>query len=172
MDQRLVWTPTFSTQVNTNNIVMWETLQNNADWDCFKTPILQEILKIQNLLQVENCVFSGATRSFQSAGCVRKKPQFAQLNRIRNHFLGCRFEDGRYTRAWLMGSDCYCSSRKYESEQASTVKHVYISNAEANLMEWLMIWIMLILFLQTSILLVGKLCCIYLKATKQWSRWS
>ena len=22
----------------TNNIVMWETQQNNADWDCFKTP--------------------------------------------------------------------------------------------------------------------------------------
>ena len=29
-------------------IVMWETLPNNADWDCFKTPILQEILKTQN----------------------------------------------------------------------------------------------------------------------------
>ena len=26
---------------------MWETLPNNADWDCFKTPILQEILRIQ-----------------------------------------------------------------------------------------------------------------------------
>ena len=31
-----------------NNIVTWETLQNNADWDCFKTPILREILRIQN----------------------------------------------------------------------------------------------------------------------------
>ena len=28
--------------MNTNNIVMWEILQNNADWDCFKTPILRE----------------------------------------------------------------------------------------------------------------------------------
>ena len=27
--------------MNTNSLVMWETLQNNADWDCFKTPILQ-----------------------------------------------------------------------------------------------------------------------------------
>ena len=27
---------------------MWETLPNNADWDCFKTPILQEILRIEN----------------------------------------------------------------------------------------------------------------------------
>ena len=25
--------------MNTNNIVMWETLPNNADWDCSKTPI-------------------------------------------------------------------------------------------------------------------------------------
>ena len=40
----------------------------------------------------------------------------AQLNRIRNHFLGCRCKDGLYTRAWLVGSDRYCSSRKYESE--------------------------------------------------------
>ena len=52
-----------------NNIVMWETLQNNADWDCFRTPILQEILRTRNLLQVEHCAFSEATRSFQSAGC-------------------------------------------------------------------------------------------------------
>ena len=33
--------------MNTNHIVMWVTLQNNADWDCFKTLILREILRIQ-----------------------------------------------------------------------------------------------------------------------------
>ena len=37
-----------------------ETLQNNKDWDCFKTPILQEILRIQNLHQVEHCAFFGS----------------------------------------------------------------------------------------------------------------
>ena len=31
--------------------VTWETLRNNEDWDCFKTPILPEILRIQNLLR-------------------------------------------------------------------------------------------------------------------------
>ena len=41
---------------------------------------------------------------------------FAQFNRIRNHFLVCRFKDGRNTRAWLVGSDRYCSSRKHVSE--------------------------------------------------------
>ena len=34
---------------------MWVILQNNAGWDCFKTPILQEILRTQNLVQVEQC---------------------------------------------------------------------------------------------------------------------
>ena len=60
----------------TNNIVMWETLPNNAEWDCFKTPILQEILRIQNLHQVEHCAFLEAIRLFQSVGCVRNKLQF------------------------------------------------------------------------------------------------
>ena len=43
--------------MNTNSIVMCETLPSNADWDCFKTQILQEILRIQNLLRVEHCAF-------------------------------------------------------------------------------------------------------------------
>ena len=30
--------------------------------DCFKTPILQEILRIQNLHQVEHCAFLEATQ--------------------------------------------------------------------------------------------------------------
>ena len=36
---------------------MWETLQNSADWDCFKTPTLREILRNRNLRQVELCAF-------------------------------------------------------------------------------------------------------------------
>ena len=36
--------------MNTNNIVMWVILLNNADWDCFKTLTSQEILKIQCVL--------------------------------------------------------------------------------------------------------------------------
>ena len=31
--------------------------QNNAGWDCFKTPILWEILRTPNLRQVEHCAF-------------------------------------------------------------------------------------------------------------------
>ena len=43
---------------------------------------------------------------------------------------------------------------------------------ERKFMERLMIWTMLILFPQTWFLLVRKLCCISLKTTWQWSRWS
>ena len=39
---------------------MWETQHSNADLDCFKTLILQEILRTRNLLQVEHCVFFGS----------------------------------------------------------------------------------------------------------------
>ena len=52
---------------------MWETLQFSADWDCFKTPILQEILRIQNLHQVEHCAFSEAIRLFQSSWMCKKQ---------------------------------------------------------------------------------------------------
>ena len=33
---------------------------NFADWDCFKAPIFQKILRIQNLRQVEHCAFLGS----------------------------------------------------------------------------------------------------------------
>ena len=81
----LVWSLTFIIHVITNKIVMWETLQNSADWDCFKTPILLEILRIQNLHQVEHCAFSEAKRTVQqSVGCVRNKLQFRTVQQNQN----------------------------------------------------------------------------------------
>ena len=59
------WFLMFITRVNTNNIVMWEILLSNADWDCFKTLILQEILRLQNLHQVEHCAFSEVIHLYQ-----------------------------------------------------------------------------------------------------------
>ena len=72
----LVWSVTLISRVNTNSIDMLETLQNNADWDCFKTPILQKILRIQNLHQEEHYAFSEVIHLFHSVGCVRNKLQF------------------------------------------------------------------------------------------------
>ena len=62
--------------MNTNNIVMWAILQSNADWDCFKTPILREILRTRNLPQVKLCAYLEVTRLSYQVGCVRNKLQF------------------------------------------------------------------------------------------------
>ena len=85
-NEYLVRCPTFITQVNTNNIVIWETMQNSADWDCFKTPILQEILRTQNLLHVEHYAFAEVIRLFQSAGCVRNRRQFRTVQQNQKSF--------------------------------------------------------------------------------------
>ena len=66
----------FIIQVNTGNVVMWETQHNNADWDCFKTLILQETLKTQNQPQEVSCVFSEVTRLYPQFGCARNRLQF------------------------------------------------------------------------------------------------
>ena len=55
----------FIIHVNTDNIAMWVILQNIADWDCFKTLILREILRTQNPLLEEHYAFSAATHLFQ-----------------------------------------------------------------------------------------------------------
>ena len=44
--------------MNTDSVVMWVTLSINADWDCFKTPTLREILRNQNLTL---CIFGSHT---------------------------------------------------------------------------------------------------------------
>ena len=58
---------------NINSIVMCVILQNNAGWDCFKTPILREILRTQNLLQVEHCAFLEVINLFQKVWMCRKQ---------------------------------------------------------------------------------------------------
>ena len=72
----LVWSHTFIIHVTTNSIVMLETLPNNADWDCFKTPILNEILRTQSQLLEEQYASLEVKHMFQSVGCVRNKLQF------------------------------------------------------------------------------------------------
>ena len=43
---------------------------NTADWDCFKTPILQEILRIQNLRQVEHWAFLEVTSHISTTKAI------------------------------------------------------------------------------------------------------
>ena len=48
-----------------SNIAMWEALRINAEWECFRTPILPEILKTKNLLQEEHYAFLEVIHLFQ-----------------------------------------------------------------------------------------------------------
>ena len=95
---------------------MWETLQNNADWDCFKTPILQEILRTRNLLQVEHSAFSEVIRLFQSVGMCQNQSSVSHSStesEINSLDAGLRL-DG--IPELYMGSDRCSSSRKHVSE--------------------------------------------------------
>ena len=51
-------------------------LQNNADWDYFKTLTSREILKIRNPLLEEHCAFWEVIHWFPYVGCVRNKLPF------------------------------------------------------------------------------------------------
>ena len=166
--------------MNTNSIAMWETLPNNADWYCFKTPILQEILRIQNLHQVEHCAFWEVIRLFQSVGCVRNKLQFRTVQQNLKSFLWMQdwgwmvsphLINGIWSSQFLEtrirvikhGETCVRTNVKF-------VQHLTEFKNERNLMEWSMIWIMLILPSNVTFL-TKKHCCMCLKTTKQWSRW-
>ena len=72
--------------MNTISIVMWEILQNNAGWDCFKTSILREILRTQNPLLEEHCAFWEVIHLFQQVGCVRNKLQFHTVQQNEKSF--------------------------------------------------------------------------------------
>ena len=75
------WFHIFIILVNTNNIVTSEPLLSNADWNCFKSPILREILRILNLLRVGHCTFF-ESHTFDPISCMwRTKFSFPQLNR-------------------------------------------------------------------------------------------
>ena len=93
MDQSL-WQTTESLDIlyppnmwNTDNIVMWEILLSNADWDCFKTLTSREILRIQNLLREEHSAFLEVIHLFRRVGCVRNKLQFRTVHQNQRSFL-------------------------------------------------------------------------------------
>ena len=55
---------------------MWETQQNGAGLDYFKTLALQEILKSQNQHQADSYAFSEVKHLCQQGGCARNKRQY------------------------------------------------------------------------------------------------
>ena len=96
---------------------------------------------------------------------------FAQFNRIRHHFFGCRIKDGWKTPHLISGiwsSQFFTGARTRMIKFGETRRNL---QRERKFMESLMIFTMLILFPQTWILFVRKLCCTSFKTTKQWPRW-
>ena len=53
----------------------------------FETPILQHILRIQNLHQVGHCAFLEVTRSFPQVGCVCKKQTSVSHNSTESEII-------------------------------------------------------------------------------------
>ena len=81
----LVCSLTFIIHVNTNSIAMWETLPNNADWYCFKTPILQKILRIQNRFQDDFLCMFGSHTFVPQVGCARNRhPSFTAQQKLKS----------------------------------------------------------------------------------------
>ena len=132
---------------------MWETLRNNADWDCFKTPILQEILRIQNRHQVVRCPFLEVIRLFHSLGCARNKLQFRTVQKNQKSFL--RMQDWRWTVSPHLMYGIWSSQfletrirvikngRLVYEPTCSFVRHLTQFKNESNLRDWSMIWTML-----------------------------
>ena len=85
---------------------------------------------------------------------------FTQFNRIRNHLFGCRIKSRRYSRSWFMGSDYFSPWKQLRTmiERGDPFFALTRITDVSNLEEWSMIWIMLILFPQTSNLRIKKLC--------------
>ena len=101
----IVWFQKFIVHVKKDNIVMCVILPNNADWDCFKTLTSQEILKIQNPLLEEHCAFLEVIHICSHKLDVQETNfSFTQLNRITNHFFGCRIEVGWHLIVAVLGN--------------------------------------------------------------------
>ena len=80
-----------------------------------QTPILQEVLRIQNLHQVEHCAFWEVIRLFQSVGCVRNKLKFRTVQQNQKSFLWVQDWGWMVSPHLIMGSD-RCSCWEHESE--------------------------------------------------------
>ena len=82
-----------------NSIVMWVILQNNADWDCFKTLTSQEIFRIQNPLREEHYAFLEGHK-FVPISWMCKKQTLVSHSSTEKEMIspGCRIEVVWYPR--------------------------------------------------------------------------
>ena len=109
------WFHTFITHVNTNNIVMWVTLQNNAGWACFKTPILREILRTHNLLLAEHYAFFGSHTFSSNKLDVLEATVSHSSKESEIISLDAGLRSDGIPRSYFVVSDCF-SPWKHDSE--------------------------------------------------------
>ena len=95
-----------------------ETLPNNADWDCFKTPILQEFLRIRNPHLEEHCAFLGShTFCSKKLDVQETDISLTQFYGSWTYFSGCRFTHGRNSRACSLGLSTWSISFSTKPKQ-------------------------------------------------------
>ena len=86
--------------MNSNNIFMWETPHNSADWDCFRTPILREGSKSTSGGTL--CIFGSHTFVPISWMC-KKQTSVSHSSTEAEIFSRCRFTDGWNSRSRSLG---------------------------------------------------------------------
>ena len=106
--------------MNTDNIVMWIILLNNADWDCFKTLISREILKIRNPLLEEHCAILGS-HTFVSFSWMCKKQTAVSLSSTESEIIsldtGLRFDELSALELWDLIVSVLGSVSQFQIEQ-------------------------------------------------------
>ena len=145
-------------------ILPWEKhCENNADWDCLKTPILREILKIQNPLLEEHYAFLEVIHFVPNSWMCKNQTSVSHCSTESEIISldGRWIEIRRDSSSRFVESDCFCPW-----------KHAWFRLMKDRGGPVVTCWVTLIVFPQTSSLGIKKLCCMCLRTTKQWSRWS
>ena len=119
---------------------MWVILLHNADWDCFKTQISREILKIRNPLLEEHYAFWKSYISSKKLDVQETNCRFAQFNRIWNNLFGRWIEIRRAACSGIMGSNCFCLWKRFcnfrwNRATVNDVKKHQKSQGKINVME-------------------------------------
>ena len=154
--------------MNFNSIVIWVIVQNNADWDCFKTLISREILKIQNPLLEEHCAFL-ESHTFVPISLMCKKQNAVSHSSTESEIIsldtGLRLDGLLALELWdLIVSVLGNMTQTTERERSDLLSLTEVKDLKVRSTRW----IMLIVFPQTSSLRIKKLCCSCLRTTKQW----
>ena len=164
----LVWSLTFITQVNTHNIVIWETMQNHAVWDSDFAGDLEDSKCTSGGTL---CIFGSHT--FVPISWICEKQTSVSHSSTEWEIISLDAGLGMYGTPtldlWDLIVTVLHGNTRRMIKYGETRKNL---QRERKFMERLIFYTMLFLFPWTWILLVRKFCCTSLKTAKQWSRWS